>query len=545
MISERAETVPRAASLRVPAAVALPLGVLVVGAVIRAGWFLERGSLWLDEAFLALNIVHRSPGELLEQLSFQQGAPWGFLLAEKLSVGLFGPDELSLRLLPLLAGLAALPVFWRVASFSLRGPEVVLALLLFALSPFLVIYSAEVKQYSGDVLASLLALWFLHAAREVESWRVAAALGAAGASLLWFAHASMIVLAAGGAVIGLAAVARRDWTAVRRLALVGGVWGASAALFFAFAWPKLAYLRGTVATGVHDVPFPPTSLADAGFLARRAGDFLEGAFGIYGRPWSTLIGLTAASLFLAGTLALWRRDRLGVAVLLAPLVAAAGGVASGLYPFAIRFLLFLVPLVIVVVAAGAGAGARALVQQRRQRRVVGATAVLAAAFLLGVAGVSTTRVLAAPEGQDVKPVLEEVRTVWRPGDSLYLHASSQYPARFYAEADRVNRSRADAVLWPVLPTSGLSGRAPALRSAPPTLVVGRFLRGGRTTFPRDLAGLVGRDRVWFVFTHVFRFTATGIADDLDRHLAALDAAGQRRATIRRGEARALLYDLRG
>jgi hypothetical protein len=51
--------------------------------------------------------------------------------------------------------------------------------------------------------------------------------------------------------------------------------------------------------------------------------------------------------------------------------------------------------------------------------------------------------------------------------------------------------------------------------------------------------------VWFVFSHVVRFGRSGIVGDLDRHLAALDAAGTRRTTIQHGVARALLYDLRG
>jgi hypothetical protein len=147
--------------------------------------------------------------------------------------------------------------------------------------------------------------------------------------------------------------------------------------------------------------------------------------------------------------------------------------------------------------------------------------------------------------QEIRPVLEHIRSVWRSGDVLYLYASSQYPARYYAEVEGVNRSSAGDTLWPVVPTSGTSGGAPALRSAPPRLIVGRFRPDGGSTFARDLAALDGRKRVWFVFTNVVRFESGEIVDDLDRHIAALDASGQRRATIRRGGTIAVLYDLRG
>jgi hypothetical protein len=65
-----------------------------------------------------------------------------------------------------------------------------------------------------------------------------------------------------------------------------------------------------------------------------------------------LIIIAAAPLALAGGLALARRDRLRTGLLVAPLLAASAAVASGLYPFAIRTLLFVVPLVVVLVPAG-------------------------------------------------------------------------------------------------------------------------------------------------------------------------------------------------
>jgi hypothetical protein len=546
MIVERREVGAYDAGLKVTAVAALPWAILAVGALLRLVWYFDRDSLWLDEAFLALNIVHRSPAELLEELSFGQGAPWGFLLAEKLSVETFGVDEMSLRLIPLLAALASLPIFWRVASFYLEGWPLLLSLTLFSLAPLLVRYSAEVKQYSLDVLASLLALWLLHSARQLSDWRRAVAVGLGGAALLWFSHTSMIVLAAGGLAVGAAALFRRDWEDVRRLTLVGATWAGSAGAFFLLAWPNLRdlseFLRGSEE---YTVPFPPESPDDLSVLARRTGDVLEGAFGIFGRPWSTLIVVAAAGLAVAGSVALVRRDRLRAALLLAPVLAAAAAVATGLYPFGIRFLLFLAPLLIVLVAAGPAALLEVPAARRRERRPIAGAAAIAAAWLVGAAGVASFRLITNTAGQDIAPVLVDLGAAWRPGDVLYLHAGSQYAARFYAEVDGVHRSSAGDTLWPVVPTMITAGGASALHSAPPTLLVGRFRPGGDTTFTRDLASLDGRPRVWFVFSHVVRFGRSGIVGDLDRHIAALDAAGKRRMTIRHGIAMALLYDLRG
>jgi hypothetical protein len=545
MSVERAEIGLRGAGMRLPAAVAAST-VLGFGALAHVVWYLERGSLWLDESFLALNIAHRSPGELLEKLSFGQGAPWGFLLAEKLAVVTLGVGDRSLRLVPLLAALAALLLFWRLASFYLRGPALLLALLLFCFSPFLVLFSAEAKQYSVDVLAALVALSLAHSARHLPDWRRAAAIGVAGAVLVWFSHPAMMVLGASGLVVGVGALARHEWPALRRLTIVGLAWGASACAFFLFAWPKLGGLRDLPSAEAYDVPFPPTSFAEVELLARRVNAILQLPFGFYGRPWSALIAPTATLLGLVGALSLTRRDRLGAAILVAPLIAAGVAVVSGLYPYAPRFVLFLIPLIVVLVSAGTAAALRVLPQPGLERRIIAGTAVTAAAFLLALAGASTARLLSGQrEGEEIRPILEHIRSVWRPGDVLYLYETSQYPARYYAEVDGVNRSSAGDTLWPLAPVSIPTGNAPALLSAPPTLIVGGFRPEGGSTFERDLVDLDGHKRVWFVFGHVVRAEGGSYVNDLDRYVAALDAAGHRRATIQRGTSLGLLYDLSG
>ncbi len=519
--------------------------VLAVGALAHVVWYLDRGSLWLDEAFLALNIIHRSPHELLGRLSFAQGAPWGFLLAEKLSVATLGASDRSLRLVPLVAALAAMPLFWRVASFYLQGVALLFAFLFFCFSPSLVRYSAETKQYSLDVLAALAALWLAHSTRRITDWRHAIAIGIGGAMVLWFSHSAMMVLGPSGLVVGGAALARREWLMVRRLAIVGLAWFASACAFFLVAWPKLAQLPESLSgEAEYSVPFPPTSLAEVHRLASIVREILLLSFGFYGRPWSPLIVTSAALLALAGTVFLARRDRLGTAVLVAPFIAVAGALASGRYPFAARFVLFLVPLVVILVAAGTAAAVQALSQPGLRRRLTASAAVVASVFLLSVTGLATARLLTDQSEQGgTMQILAHIRSAWKPGDVLYLYAAAQYPARYYAEVNGVNRSSPGRTLWPVVPAALPVASFAALRSTPPSLVVGQFTPGGGSTFVRDLTAVDGRRRVWFVFSHVVLVRGAQIVGNLDRYLSALDAAGQRRATFESGGALAVLYDL--
>ena len=68
--------------------------IILFGTLLRLTQYLSNRSLWLDEAFLALNIVNRSFLQLLKPLDNNQGAPIGFLMLEKFLPELGGQDLL-------------------------------------------------------------------------------------------------------------------------------------------------------------------------------------------------------------------------------------------------------------------------------------------------------------------------------------------------------------------------------------------------------------------------------------------------------------------
>ena len=96
-------------------------GAVLLGVALRLWLYLENRSLWLDPAMLALNVIGKDPGQLLQRLDMNQAAPAGFLLASKAVGSLCDYSEYSLRLLPLAFGIAAL-VFFVGLSVRLLGP---------------------------------------------------------------------------------------------------------------------------------------------------------------------------------------------------------------------------------------------------------------------------------------------------------------------------------------------------------------------------------------------------------------------------------------
>ena len=183
---------------------------MALGVLLRVVPYFRNRSLWYDEALLALNILHRSVTGLMSPLDYHQAAPVGFLLLEKISTGIFGKNELALRLVPLIFGIAALFVVHRVAALWLSPQAVPIAVSLFALNPSLIYYSSEVKQYSCDVAVALVLLWAAGPfQRSGEGWRSAGKFALLGFGAIWFSHPSMFILAGAGPVLLL--YCQKEW----------------------------------------------------------------------------------------------------------------------------------------------------------------------------------------------------------------------------------------------------------------------------------------------------------------------------------------------
>src|SRR4029079_14835025 len=121
------------------AAIALAVAVRVA--------FLADKAFWRDEAWVALLV--RDP---LQAATDGRAAPFGFLLLTRLVAAISpGPPEITYRLIPLAAGVAAVPLVARLA-LALGGSRAVAltAAWLAAGMQGLVYYSRELKSYDLD-----------------------------------------------------------------------------------------------------------------------------------------------------------------------------------------------------------------------------------------------------------------------------------------------------------------------------------------------------------------------------------------------------------
>ncbi|QDU18759.1 glycosyltransferase family 39 protein [Urbifossiella limnaea] len=449
-----------------PAAVA---AVLLVGVGLRAAALGGGRDLWIDESMLALNLVERDAAGLLKPLDWNQGAPVGFLLAMKAVIAQLGASEWALRLLPFVASLLGLAGLAWVAPRLLPRPAALLAVALLALSPVMVSYSAECKQYATDAALTVglfaAAAGLLTGHGGARRWAV---LAASGAAAVWCSHPAAFVLGGIGVALMADAAVKRDRRRFLAAAVTSAVWLVSFAACYVLFTRHLRgndYLMGYWAG--HFLPLPPRNAGDLAWLA-------EHYFGPFSMPGGLAgsevrAGGLAAVFFAVG---LWNlaRDRWPVAVAVA-LPGLLALLASGLhaYPFAGRLLLFLVPLMVL----GVGYGAHAVAAALRPKQA------FAAAALLGV--LVAAPALEAYQGtkrpmreEQLRPVLDAVRAELRPGDKVYVYYGA-VPAFLHYTRD--NPFPAEAV------------------------TLGTEARANRLEYRTQLAELKGAARVWLVFSH--------------------------------------------
>jgi hypothetical protein len=513
--------------LRPPTYDLVVLTFVLIGIALRIAQYLYNRSLWMDESFLALNLIDKPFSGLFGQLSFNQAAPPGFLLVERADIALFGKSEYALRLFPLVCGISSIFLFKRFASVLLCRSTALIALVLFSLSDALIYYSSEVKQYSTDVAITLLiAVAGLDLSLRRQSRRRGILWGLVGSAAVWFSHAAAFGVAA-VLVLLVPAIARRHWVVVKPMAAVVGMWLVSLAVALVYERFTVSHLlqsyTGSSSLGLRAVHKTSGAVFPTGLgFYRGAAGALADELGIPATGPVHNARYVFVAIGLVGAAALARRAVRAFAFVAAPAVAVFGAAALSTYPVLARTILFLLPLVAVLVSEGVVA----LAGRLRSWRTT-ATLGLAAAVVAIPAALAGGHLAHPRQREEMKPVLRYLAGQWQPGDSLYVFYRAQYALRYYLECECLLSSRIrGSVFGPVAfpRRSGLAQYAPALLSDPPHVLIARQQNSLRD-YLETMTPLLGRKRVWVLVT---------AADRVERSLLDyLSCVGRRRDTYAR------------
>lgn len=477
----------------------LPWIIICFGVILRLVQYLFNRSLWLDESFLALNIINRSFLELLQPLDYYQGAPIGFLMLEKYAVQSFGNSEYALRFVPFLSGIISLILFYNVTKHYVKQDAVLIALGLFAISGPLIYYSSEAKQYSSDVaIALLLYSIAIYVHSKGLTTLNTIIFGAIGATAIWFSHPSLFILAGIGVCLMVIYIKRKEWSKVGRLSAAYLIWALSFIANYFISLRNLGSSEVLLDYWKNSfMPFPP-SLLDAKWFVMTFFDFFDNQSGL------TLVSSVAALTFIVGCFSMYLRNKELFFLMLSPAFFALLASGFHMYPFSGRFLLFIVPSMILFIAEGLE---HIIDKTRNNSAIIGIAFVI---LLLFVPLLSASFHLIKPKSvEEIKPVLSYLKEHKQDGDILYLYYGSTIAFKYYAESYGFKEN--DYII-------GLKSK--------------NYLN-----YINDLNKLQGNKRVWILFSHINK-------NEEEFFLSYLESVGKRLDSIERVGASAYLYDLR-
>lgn len=452
---------------------------------------------------LALNIIRRSPAELLKPLDNAQGAPIGFLWLEKMAVHSFGSGEMALRLVPFLAGIGSILLFAMVARRFLAPNAVPIAVGLFSICNPLIYYSSEAKQYSSDVAVVLVLYLMAGPLLEAQLGTVRViSFSVAGAVAVWLSHPAAFVLVGLGLGSFWMSARKKDRPALLKISLLTTIWSCSFLVFYSVSLHSLSQNRRLLDYW-NDAfaPFPLSSPANAMW-------YVNSFFGIFSYPVGLAFTGIAAVAAVLGAMEVFGTHQGRFILLILP--TALTLVASWLhrYPFQGRLLLFIVPSAILLIAAGL----ETIQSKTRESLPLLSSLLIGFLFLLPLADAS--REFVKPRRvEELKSVIEYVEKRSSEGDILYC---------YYASAPSMEYYSSRGLLIPMNKVIGVSSRQ------------------NWKAYREDLDKLRGRDRVWILFSHIWN--ASGVDEEL-LFLDYLDSIGKRLESSRATGASVYLYDL--
>lgn len=539
--------------------------VIGFGVLLRAAEYFSNSALLVDEGALALNIINRGFAGLLQPLDYNQAAPIGFLVLERIAVLALGDSEYALRLLPFVFSIAGIVLFYAAARRVLAGWAVPVALLFFVSASQILYYASQVKQYSSDVAITLL---IALAGLELESKALTAVrailFALLGATVVWISHPSVFVLGGVGITLALAALVKKQWTRLGILAACYASWLVSFAVFFTTSLQTLGENQQLESSWMRKgtfMPLPPASLSDLEWFPVT---FLK----VFSNPVASPFPFAAALVFIVGCVALFKKNKTHLLMVTAPLLLTL--LASGLhkYPFGRRLLLFSLPLMLIVLVSGIEfvverarryalliglllvemllfeflthdatnlslkrclafiaasglltlAGAMLYLVDRTEIYAMSLGAIIAAFLLIQPVGGATSSVLHPSARPDIRAMVNYFMIHRQPGDTAYVYHHPRETFLYYARKYGIDERE---------------------------FVIGKDARPmwkgeENQDYQRQLAEFSGRSRVWILFSSVR--SVKGINEErsivkyLDRTGTMLDHFKQRGGS-------AYLYDL--
>lgn len=178
------------------------ISIFAFGFLARFFLYIRNQSLWLDEAMLAANILNKSYSDLFRGLDYIQVCPVLFSVTVKFLTEFVHSQnmwwrDLVLRILPFISGILSLPAFYILVRtvFHNNKKQILIAMFLFCANPCAIIYSAQLKQYSTELLCAIILLTLFY--KIIVKNKCKSLYVAIIAIAPWISYSSLLLEAAG------------------------------------------------------------------------------------------------------------------------------------------------------------------------------------------------------------------------------------------------------------------------------------------------------------------------------------------------------------
>jgi hypothetical protein len=474
------------------------IAIIAAAVVLSIVQFAFNRSLFIDEAWLALNITDKSFADLIRPLDHEQVAPILFLWAEKTFSLLIPDSELGLRLFSLLCYWASLGLFFLALKKLTDNPMLTVASLsLFVFNATLLYFSNEAKQYMSDMTAAL-AMFFLYLKySENRSPITLYVLAVSGAIAIFLSNVAPIFLLSAGVCLVFDSIVLKHNSlsdTAKSLVPVFALWTLAFAVYYAIFvhdHPTRAFMLRYWTEQNGFLPLTSVSEATAYLIYKLnlATDFFPAPLPVLAKIIPAIIGLAI--------LVLRRQIRillpLGVAFSVHLTLSALH-----VYPFERRMLLYIYPFIVIIYATGFYCILKLLRLDRSKITIVALPVVFAALMFTSLQKQQKYHFYSFPiERQEVRRCVDHVAQNFRSGDSVYLYYFTRFQWNYLQQIGRT----AEIVCQPI---EGRFTNDKLNASSPGSIA--------------EIDSLCGR--TWLLFSHC--------NDEEDQVIARLDSLGRQR-----------------
>lgn len=446
---------------------------VTIGYLLAIFQYAFNRSLWLDEAKLALNIIEKNYLELAQPLHSVQVAPVLYLWITKFFTILVGNTEYGLRLFPLLCFFVSVVLMVKVTRQLTSNRAIIwFVTALFCVSPNLIFYASEVKQYGVDVMV-VLSLFYLFIKPYKDNRTKLITLSVVGALCIFLSNISVIILF----TIGLYVLFYQR-KAFKSMLIPGSVWLLAFGVYYSlFVYNHPSTEGMQVYWAAAFMPINPFSFEFWQWILVTSQSVFSYVLG--GTSYFIIYG-TISGIFLMGLFYLIR-DReykmlffIGVPVAIHLVLSALK-----LYPFSTRLLIYQVPLYVLVL--GYGLGRLYCDGIKRHKKVLVTVVTVFPVFLYGA--ILTSKL--PYQKEHVRPLYQFVLKEIADNDSIYIYSGNNNAYEYYSKIGVANFKN--------------------------TVILGEDNREDFSLHNQQLATLKGR--VWLVFSHRYKSQITNVFED--------------------------------